>query len=180
MPWEETKRWEQGKDSSDYYQKRLERGSTLQQRNEARMKVVKPWQMPWEDTPQGKIKWLVNQDMDNVRVETIDAYMQELAPGERSGKHCHTAEECLYIVEGKGYDLHWDVEADIGDVYTWRMSESPSKWEWEEGDCVYIPPRTVHQHFNPDPAKPCRFISATNRVYRAIGYDDLTQIEEAP
>ncbi|MBI2918039.1 MAG: cupin domain-containing protein [Chloroflexi bacterium] len=180
MPWEEAKRWKQGKATSDFYQKRLDRASTLEQRNSARTKVVKPSEMPWEDTPQGKIKWLVNQDMDNVRVETIDAYTQELPPGGRSGKHCHTAEECLYIVEGKGYDLHWDVEADIGEVYTWRMSESPSNWEWEEGDCVYIPPRTVHQHFNADPAKPCRFISAQNRVYRAVGYDDLTQIEEAP
>jgi len=179
MPWEEAQRWRQGEASTDYYQQALERASTLEQRNNARLKVIKPWEMPWEDTPQGRIKWLANEKM-NTRVMTIDAYMQELPPGGRSGKHSHTAEECLYIIEGRGYDLHWDVEADIGDAYSWRVAEEPSRWEWEEGDCVYIPPKTVHQHFNADPERPCRFISAVNRVYRHIGYDDLTQIEPAP
>jgi hypothetical protein len=42
------------------------------------------------------------------------------------------------------------------------------------------PPNTVHQHFNADPHHPARFISATSRMIRAIGFDDLEQIENAP
>jgi hypothetical protein len=38
----------------------------------------------------------------------------------------------------------------------------------------------VHQHFNGDPDKPARFISATSRMIRYIGFDDLEQIENAP
>jgi len=38
----------------------------------------------------------------------------------------------------------------------------------------------VHQHFNADPGKPARFIAATSRMVRDIGFDDLEQIEDAP
>jgi quercetin dioxygenase-like cupin family protein len=60
------------------------------------------------------------------------------------------------------------------------VDEKPSIWEWEQGDSVYIPPNTVHQHFNGDSDKPARFISATSRMIRYIGFDDLEQIENAP
>jgi quercetin dioxygenase-like cupin family protein len=116
--------------------------------------------------------------MENVET-VIDLYMQELPPGGRSGKHRHMAEECLFILEGKGYDLHWDVEAELKDKYYWRVSSEPKKFEWEAGDLVIIPVNTVHQHFNADPEKPARFISAVNNLYRRLGYADLEQLEEA-
>jgi quercetin dioxygenase-like cupin family protein len=60
------------------------------------------------------------------------------------------------------------------------VDEKPSRWEWEQGDSIYIPPNTVHQHFNADSENPVRFISATSRMVRYIGFDDLEQIENAP
>jgi len=45
---------------------------------------------------------------------------------------------------------------------------------------IYIPPCTIHQHFNADPQRPVRLISAINRVYKNSGLNDLTQIEDAP
>jgi hypothetical protein len=54
------------------------------------------------------------------------------------------------------------------------------KYEWEAGDVIYIPPNTIHQHFNADPSRPVRLISAINRVYRKSGLNDLEQIEDAP
>ena len=51
----------------------------------------------------------------------------------------------------------------------WRTDEEPKRFEWEEGDLVYIPVNTVHQHFNSDPDKPARFISASNRIYKELG-----------
>ncbi len=53
----------------------------------------------------------------NTRMETVDAYMQIIPPGSRSGKHRHLAEECLYVVEGHGYDLHQDCDVEITDTY---------------------------------------------------------------
>ena len=106
--------------------------------------------------------------------------MQFIPPGSRSGKHRHMSEEYIFVLEGKGYDLHWDVDFELGEKYYWKVDEKPSRWEWEQGDSIYIPPNTVHQHFNADPEKPARFISATSRMVRYIGFDDLEQIENAP
>ncbi|MDP3671860.1 MAG: hypothetical protein Q8R69_19500, partial [Telluria sp.] len=44
----------------------------------------------------------------------------------------------------------------------------------------YIPPNTVHQHFNADPDRPVRLISAINRIYEKFGLNDLEQLEDAP
>jgi uncharacterized RmlC-like cupin family protein len=54
------------------------------------------------------------------------------------------------------------------------------RYEWEAGDIIYIPPNTVHQHFNADPERPVRLISAINRVYQFCGLNDLEQLEDAP
>ena len=54
------------------------------------------------------------------------------------------------------------------------------RFEWEAGDVIYIPPNTIHQHFNADPERPARLISAINRIFKACGLNDLEQIEDAP
>jgi hypothetical protein len=38
----------------------------------------------------------------------------------------------------------------------------------------------VHQHFNADPDRPVRLISAINRIYEKFGLNDLEQMEDAP
>src|SRR5947207_7074549 len=57
---------------------------------------------------------------------------------------------------------------------------SLKRYEWEVGDVIYIPPNTIHQHFNADPRRPARLISATNRIYKYCGLNDLEQLEDAP
>ncbi len=114
---------------------------------------------------QGLLKHLLNEQM-NTRMETVDAYMQIIPPGSRSGKHRHLAEECLYVVEGYGYDLHQDCDVEITDKYTWKPQDEIKRFEWEAGDVIYIPPSTIHQHFNADPEQPARLISCTNRIYK--------------
>ena len=113
-------------------------------------------------------------------METVDAYMQIVPPGSRSGKHRHLAEECLYVVEGRGYDLHQDCDVEITDTYHWKPQAEVKRWEWEAGDVIYIPPNTIHQHFNTSTEKPVRLISAINRIYKYCGLNDLEQIEDAP
>ncbi len=54
------------------------------------------------------------------------------------------------------------------------------RFEWEAGDVIYIPPMTIHQHFNGDARRPARLISCTNRIYKNSGLNDLEQIENAP
>ena len=122
--------------------------------------------MPWEMSRQGLLKHLLNEGM-NTRMETVDAYMQIIPPGSRSGKHRHLAEECLYVVEGRGYDLHQDCDVEITDTYHWKPQDEVKRYEWEAGDVIYIPPNTIHQHFNAERGRPVRLISAINRIFKA-------------
>mgnify|MGYP006138812355 CR=1 FL=1 len=68
-----------------------------------------PEDMPWELSRHGLLKHLMNEGM-NTRMETVDAYMLIIPPGSKSGKHRQLAEECLYVLEGRGYDLHQDCD----------------------------------------------------------------------
>ena len=179
MAWSESKAWKKGTENRPLYQGLLEDAATAPARNAKRAKVVHPEDMPWEMSRQGLLKHLMNEAM-NTRMETVDAYMQIIPPGSKSGKHRHLAEECLYVLEGKGYDLHQDCDVEITDTYHWKPQDEVKRYDWEAGDVIYIPPNTIHQHFNADPDRPVRLISAINRIYNTFGLNDLEQIENAP
>jgi len=99
--------------------------------------------------------------------------------GSRSGKHRHLSEEIFYVVEGSGYDLHWDVKFDCKDEFEWMWESEPKKFEWKEGDFVYIPPYVMHQHFNADPKNETRIIVINSRIVKKMGFDWFEQIENA-
>ena len=179
MPWGESKAWMRGSAHQKLYQSLLENAMTAPARNAKRRKILRPEDMPWEMARQGLLKHLLNEQM-NTRMETVDAYMQIIPPGSRSGRHRHLAEECLYVAEGRGYDLHQDCDVEITDTYHWKPQAEVKRWEWEAGDVIYIPPNTIHQHFNASTDKPVRLISAINRIYKYCGLNDLEQIEDAP
>ena len=84
------------------------------------------------------------------------------------------------MLEGHGYDLHQDCDVEITDDYRWKPQDEIKRYEWEAGDVIYIPPSTIHQHFNGDPERPARLISCTNRIYKNSGLNDLEQLEDAP
>ena len=179
MAWTESKAWMKGKSNEKLYQALLDDAIEAPVRNGKRKKIVHPEDMPWEMSRQGILKHLLNEGM-NTRMETVDAYMLVIPPGSKSGKHRHLAEECLYVVEGRGYDLHQDCDVEITDTYHWKPQADVSRHEWESGDVIYIPPNTIHQHFNADAARPARLISCINRIYKNSGLNDLEQIEDAP
>ncbi|MBI2303635.1 MAG: cupin domain-containing protein [Chloroflexi bacterium] len=175
----ESEHWNKGERTARYYREHLEEAQEQKEREEGLKKILFPEDMPWEMSPQGKIKHIVNSKMDT-RIKTVDVYMQEIPPSSRSGKHRHMGEEYVYVLEGKGYDLHWDVDMEVTDHFGWKLQEEPSRWEWKKGDAILIPVNTVHQHFNADPDKPARFISAVSRLYEVMWGNDLEQLEDAP
>jgi quercetin dioxygenase-like cupin family protein len=179
MAWDESRAWRKGRSNQRLYQALLDDAAAAPARNAKRKKIVRPEDMPWEMSRQGLLKHLINEGM-NTRMETVDAYMLIIPPGSRSGKHRHLAEECLYVLEGRGYDLHQDCDVEITDTYHWRPQDEVKRYEWEAGDVIYIPPNTIHQHFNARADRPVRLISATNRIYKACGLNDLEQLEDAP
>jgi quercetin dioxygenase-like cupin family protein len=179
MAWDESRAWRRGRNNQKLYQALLDDAATAPARNAKRKKIVRPEDMPWEMSRQGLLKHLINEGM-NTRMETVDAYMLIIPPGSRSGKHRHLAEECLYVLEGRGYDLHQDCDVEITDTYHWKPQAEVKRYEWEAGDVIYIPPNTIHQHFNASAGRPVRLISAINRIYKACGLNDLEQLEDAP
>ena len=179
MAWGESKAWKRGSANQMLYQSLLDNATQAAARNARRRKILRPEDMPWEMSRQGLLKHLLNEQL-NTRMETVDAYMQIIPPGSRSGRHRHLAEECLYVVEGRGYDLHQDCDVEITDTYHWSPQDEVKRYEWEAGDVIYIPPNTIHQHFNASADKPVRLISAINRVYKYCGLNDLEQLEDAP
>ncbi len=179
MAWSESKAWNKGTTNQQLYQALLDHAEQAPARNAKRKKIVHPEEMPWELSRQGLLKHLLNESM-NTRMETVDAYMLIIPPGSRSGRHRQLAEECIYVLEGRGYDLHVDYDVEITDTYHWSPQKDVKRFEWEAGDVIYIPPNTASQHFNADPERPVRLISAVNRIYKACGLNDLEQLEDAP
>lgn len=101
VPWDEYGKYVQGDMSGRYYRNVLNEATTAPERNAGRSKVVKSCEMPWENSPHGLLKHIVNEAM-NTRAETVDAYMQVIPPGSRSGKHRQLAEQAFYVIEGTG------------------------------------------------------------------------------
>ena len=179
MAWDESKAWKRGRNHQKLYQALLDDAATAPARNAKRKKVVHPEDMPWEMSRQGLLKHLLNEGM-NTRMETVDAYMEIIPPGSRSGKHRHLAEECVYVLEGRGYDLHQDCDVEITDTYHWKPQAEVKRYEWEAGDVIYIPPNTIHQHFNAHATDEARLIVISNRMVKEMGFDWFDQIENAP
>ena len=180
MAYDESKRAHVSKKTADFYKEALKESIAFREDYKKRKGIVKAEEMPWENSPQGKIKHIVNEKL-NTRECAIDIYMQFLDPNGRSGKHRHLSEEVFFVLEGHGYDLHWDVDFELHDKgYNWIWSEEPKKFEWKEGDFVYIPPYSMHQHFNSDSKKPARILVSTSRLVKALGFDWIDQVENAP
>ncbi len=134
--------------------------------------------MPWEHSADGLIKHLVHQKL-NTREMCVEAYMQFLKAGEKSGVHRHMWEEIIFVVEGSGYDLHWDLKWDCLEAFQWEWAAEPKAYSWKRGDYIYIPPFTNHQHVAGDHEE-CRLIVMSNRITKEMGFDWFDQVENAP
>ena len=144
---------------------------------ESKTNVVLAEDMPWEHCADGLIKHLVHHNL-NTKECCVEAYMQFLEAGERSGKHRHMWEEIIFVAEGSGHDLHWDLKYDCLDAFEWDWSAEPKRFEWKRGDFIYVPPFTIHQHFAAA-SEGARLIVISNRIVKEMGYDWFDQLEAA-
>ena len=162
----------------NFYAKALEVSERFRDEYKGRMNVVKANQMPFERSPDGLIKHIIHADM-NTKECCLDIYMQFLPPGKASGKHRHLTEEIFFVIEGSGYDLHWDVRFDCNVEMEFSWDAKPKRFEWSQGDFVYIPPYCAHQHFNADPATEARIVVVNSRIVKPMGFDWFEQLERA-
>jgi hypothetical protein len=89
------------------------------------------------------------------------------------------ADEILYVLDGEGYSLHWEVQAEIAEKYYARIAKEPTRHEITKGDTLYVPQNTIVQHFAAD-GTPLHLLSAQNRVFKHLGYDNVHYFENAP
>ena len=102
-------------------------------------RVIKGFGRGWHGGPQGWHKNMMNPGFG--MIQSLHCSVQEIAPGGRSQKHGHQNAALLYVLEGKGYDIHDGV-----------------RYDWSAGELVLVTPGCVHQHFNALKDRPARVL----------------------
>src|SRR6476619_5514905 len=101
-----------------------------------RKKVIKPADCTWETTQLGRVRVMNAPERTDARQFSVDALELQVPAGSRSGKYWKMADEVHYILEGEGYALMWEVEAEIAEKYYARIAKEPSRHEFKKGDTV--------------------------------------------
>jgi len=139
-------------------------------------KVVHSGELAWEDTPDGRVKWLARQGLDT-RLFSLDIWLQAVAGGSSTRRHWHMADEVFYVLQGTGHTLEWQVEAEITDHYAARVAIEPRRFDWKAGELVYVAQNTVHQHVAD--GGDVLLLSARNRLFGLLGYEATVHLDDA-
>src|ERR1700712_1373035 len=67
--------------------------------------VVRGSDLPWERNELGKQKWYMHPDMTENSLSSLLFWVQELAPGEASGRLKYQGGTVGYVWQGRGYTL---------------------------------------------------------------------------
>ena len=164
--------------TADFYAKALEASKQFRAEYKERTSIVKSNEMPMERTADGLIKHIINEGMDTAEC-CIDIYMQFIEANKATGMSRHLSEEVAFVIEGEGYDLHWDVKFHCADEFIWEWDTEPKKFEWGPGDFIYIPPYCAHQRHNSSSDEEARIVVINSRMLKGIGFDWFDQLEPA-
>jgi hypothetical protein len=162
---------------ADFYAEAVEASRRFRAEYQDRVNLVKAGDMPMERSADGLIKHIVNERM-NTKECCVDIYMQFIPAGGATGTSRHLSEEVAFVVEGTGYDLHYDVQFDCVDEFIWQWDTTPRRFDWGPGDFIYIPPYCAHKRFNAGTDE-ARVIVVNSRIIKAIGFDWFDQLEPA-
>jgi gentisate 1,2-dioxygenase len=130
--------------------------------------VVDGEAQPWEDTPQGRLRWYLHPDLTDRALQTLGLYVQEIAPRSSSGRYRWQGGEMIVFLEGRGVS---EVDGE--------------RFEWEAGDALCVPVREAGVelcHHNPYD-EPARFVCAWPNFPAVLGVDmgaGLEQVDTAP
>jgi len=164
--------------NSDFYAQALEESKKFRQEYPLKKNAVKWNEMPMERSADGLIKHIINEKMDT-KEYCLDIYMQFIPAGGATGTSRHLTEEVAFVIEGNGYDLHYDVKFKCEVEFQWEWETTPKKFEWGPGDFIYIPPYCAHKRFNTDSNGEARVVVMNSRMMKAIGFDWYDQLEPA-
>jgi quercetin dioxygenase-like cupin family protein len=131
----------------------------------------------WEHTPMGHVRVMNAKEQTDHRQFSVDVYEVTTPAGGRTGKYWKMADEVLYVLDGDGYSLHWEVEAEIAERYYARIAKEPTRHEFKKGDTIYVPQNTIAQHFAAD-GTALHLLSVQNRIFKYLGYDTVYYFED--
>ena len=163
--------------AADFYTQALAASREFRKEYAARKKVVKAHEMPMERTADGLIKHVINEGMHTTEC-CIDVYMQFIPPHGATGTSRHLSEEIAFVIEGRGYDLHYDVSFRCEEEFVWEWDTTPKRCDWGPGDYIYIPPYCAHKRCNADDGE-ARVIVINSRMLKPMGFHWFDQLEPA-
>ena len=114
----------------------------------------------------------------NTKECCLDLYMQFIESGKATGTSRHLSEEVAFVIEGEGYDHHFDVNFHCADEFHLGVGDYAQGVRMEAGDFIYIPPYCAHKRFNTSD-KEARIVVMNSRMPRLMGFDWFDQLEPA-
>jgi quercetin dioxygenase-like cupin family protein len=96
------------------------------------------------DSEKSRTWWRIGPGDDPFLTQTLQVHFVQLPPRSSNAGHGHQNEAAFYILEGRGYEIHDD-----------------KRYDWEQGDLVFVHTDSIHRHFNPyDEQATCLVIKA--------------------
>lgn len=83
------------------------------------------------DSKDSRTWWRVGPGDENFLTQSLQVHFVEIEPGKANHGHGHQNEAAFYILQGKGHEIHDD-----------------ERYDWEQGDLVFVHTDSVHRHFN--------------------------------
>ncbi|MEE8471878.1 MAG: cupin domain-containing protein [Dehalococcoidia bacterium] len=127
--------------------------------------VVRGRDVPWEQSRQGLLKFIVTQlNWNEVGAPGWFIFVHDIR--RHSGRHTHQGGLGIFVLEGKGYTVVNGVRHD-----------------WEAGDLIILPVMPggcEHQHFNAEPGKPCLWCAFIYDPFRDAMGSSIQQKEDHP
>src|SRR6201996_5617160 len=84
------------------------------------------------DSEQSRTWWRIGPGDEDFLTQTVQVHFVELPGHSANNGHGHQNEAAFYILEGAGYEIHDD-----------------QRYDWKQGDLVFVHTDSVHRHFNP-------------------------------
>lgn len=126
--------------------------------------VIKGSERGWEEARQGVLKWFIHPMAPDCNTSHWFVFLHDIRT--HSGRHRHQGGLVIFVVEGQGYTI-----------------VDGKRIDWEAGDLILLPIKpqgVVHQHFNREPGKPCKWLAFIYEPFiEALGAE-MQQVETSP
>lgn len=147
-----------------HYETILEEWARLREKARTDRVVVRNKEVPWEQGKQALVKFFLFPTIEDTANRDWMVFVQDIRS--HSGRHRHQGGLAIYVLEGKG----------------WTTVDG-ERHDWEEGDLILLPVKpngVVHQHFNAEQGKPCKWLALIYTPFMGCTGFQMEQIDESP